>query len=723
MDYRDQTLSPKQRADSLLAEMTTAEKVGQMIQISYADVTREEALKRAKERGAGSFLHVLGDEARELQQAALNSRLGIPIIFGIDATHGHGLNKNAEIFPTQLGLAASFDEELAEQAAKITAHQVREDGLHWTFSPLLCLGRDLRWGRVNETFGEDQYLAGKLGAAMVRGYQGENLQGEDSILACAKHYIAYGESTGGRDSYDSSVTMRKVRDEFLPPFAETFKAGCGSVMAGYQSIDGVPCSANVEVLRTILKDEAGFDGFVVTDWANVRSLVDKQFVAKDIPDACRQAVLAGNDMIMNTPEAYEAIIALLDEGKLDITFIDDSVRRILTVKFRLGLFDKDILGSAECNTLTPDGHADYIKVNKQLTYESIILLKNDGILPITQDIKRMALIGPNADDPRNQMGDWTYYTHPRDNPHAVPTRTVTTVRLGLEEQCHDRNIELSYVKGCEIDSYTEQGIADACDTAKSADVTVLVLGDSIEQTGEAKDRSDLNLPDGQMKLFHALRECCTNLVVVMLCSKPLVLGEIPDQTQGLIQAFNCGLHGGEAIAKVLFGEVNPCGKLPISYPRTTGQLPVYYNQLPGWHGGKYMDCDTTPLYPFGYGLSYSHFHYSNLSTNKSSYQLEDTIAIGVELKNDSSVEGTEVVQLYVNDLVSSLVTPVKQLKAYQRVTLPAHTKTTVTFDLPVSKLGFVGHDCKYIVEPGEFEIMVGGSSWDKEQLHSTITVI
>lgn len=709
-----------QRAQQLLSQMTLEEKAAQMVQISFADTDPEEALVWAQ-RGVGSFLHVLGDDARRLQAAARGNRLGIPLLFGIDATHGHGLNKNGEIFPAQLGMAASFNEELVRQAAEITAAQVREDGLHWTFSPLLCLGRDLRWGRVNETFGEDKYLAGRLGAAMVRGYQGDTLGGSGRVLACAKHYIAYGESTGGRDSYDSQLSMRKVRDTFLPPFVETLKAGCGSVMAGYQSIDGVPCSASSEILRTILKQEQQFPGFVVTDWKNVNSLIDQQFVAEDMRDACKIAITAGNDMLMNTPEAYEQIIALVNDGELDMALIDDSVLRILTVKYAMGLFDQNDPASEFC-TLTPKGKDGFIAVNKALTEQSVVLLKNDGILPVQGSPKKIAVIGPNADDMRNQLGDWTYFTHPHPNPDAVPTRMATTVLGGITKAFAGTDTAIEYVKGCEISDFIDGGAESAAAAAQRADLTILVLGDSIEQAGEAKDRCDLSLPECQQALYNSLRACSAHLVVVMLSSKPLVLTDIVDSSNALLQAFNCGLHGGSAISDIIFGRVNPSGRLPISFPRKGGQLPVYYNQLPGWHGGSYCDCEATALFPFGFGLSYTTFEYGSMETDKDSYTKDDTIHVTLTVKNTGSKDAVETVQLYVHDKVCSMVSPVKQLADYKKLPIAAGETLTVTFRLPVSTLGFVDINNRYVVEPGEFEIMAGGSSRTEDLQLITVRV-
>ncbi|MDP4094532.1 MAG: glycoside hydrolase family 3 N-terminal domain-containing protein [Bacillota bacterium] len=719
--YKDSSCSPEQRADDLLARMTLEEKIGQMIQISCSVASESEAEEWAAHRFAGSFLYAFGDTAKHLQELALSTRLGIPILFGIDAIHGHALNTGATVFPSQLSMSCSWNPELVQKAGRVTAKEVASEGLHWTFSPVLCLGRDLRWGRINETFGEDQYLAGILGAAIIKGYQGEHLADPDSILACAKHYIAYGESLGGRDSYDTSASMRKVREVFLPPFAEAVKAGCATMMASYQSVDGTPVSASEKLLKDLLKDELGFKGFVVTDWENVRNLVVRQGVAADMKEAAAKALNAGNDMIMNTPEFYYAAIELVKAGVVKESIIDQAVRRILFIKFALGLFDgKCRPQNNKHNTLACSEHLD---INMKLTRESIVLLENrNNILPLKSNIKKIAVIGPNADDIQAQFGDWTYFSHPDLNPSAVPKIETWTVLRGIKELSSKYKAEVVYHKGCDIMDPEDQDIEGAARLASSADAVIAVIGDCLAQNGEYKDRADLDLSGSQQKLLEALKACGKPLIVVLVNGKPLSIPWAAKYSDALIEAFNSGMFGGKAVAEIIFGETNPSGRLSISFPYHSGQLPVYYNQLPGWHGAKYMDMPSEPLYSFGYGLSYTSFEYSNLKLSKNICNTDDTVAVNTDVRNTGSIDGMETVQLYVRDLASSVVTPVKQLKGFKKVEIKAGETVTIEIPLDIRELFIVNEAEEYVVEPGEFEIMVGPDSRDSV-LHKTRLVV
>jgi beta-glucosidase len=695
------------RVEELLSRMTLPEKAGQMIQIPCNMVSRQEAIEWAK-KGAGSFLHVFGDDARELQSIALKTRLGIPALFGIDAVHGHCLNENATIFPSQLAAACSWNRDSVEAMARVTAREVATDGVHWTFSPVLCLARDTRWGRVDETFGEDPYLAGELGAAMVKGYQGDSLDSDDSILACAKHYIGYGEAVGGRDSCDTEMTFRKMREVFLPPFEKAVKAGCGTIMTAYGSIDGTPFTACRKALHDILRDELGFDGFVVTDWDNVNSLVKNQHVAADIMEASRMAAIAGNDMIMTSSAFYEAVIKLVENGRLDEKVIDDAVRNILRIKFRMGLFEKpEKKGRPGCM-----GCAEHLEVCKKLARESIVLLKNNGVLPLSKDIKSVAVIGPNADDIRAQYGDWTYFSHPTPNPDHKPVKPYYTVLDGIRELAEQNGIAVSYHRGCGVFPGVDDDISGAVSTAQQCDAIVLVLGDRIEQTGEMKDRADLSLSGAQMELFRGLRRLRKPMVTVLVASKPLCIQEAAEQTDALIVAFNGGMFGGLAVAETIFGKWNPSGKLPISFPRHVGQLPVYYNSLPGWHGGKYMDLPETPLFAFGEGMSYTSFRYSNLRVDG------ESLTAKVDVTNIGDRNGFETVQVYFRDCVSSVMTPIKQLIGFQKISLKAGETKTVCFKFQREDFSLVTPDERRVTEPGKFILMVGPSSKDSDLLRA-----
>ena len=725
------------RVEELLQQMTLEEKVAQMMQIPYSVVGREESLRWAR-LGAGSYLHVLGDDAREVQKTAMeNSRLGIPVIFGIDAIHGHGLKHEATIFPSQLTAACSWDPAIVEEMGRVTAREVASDGLHWTFSPVLCLGRDTRWGRVNETFGEDPYLAGELGYAIVKGYQGDSLDAPDSILACAKHYIGYGESMGARDAMDTQITYRKMKEVFLPPFKRAIDAGCATIMTAYGSIDGRSFTADPKTMKDILRGELGFDGFVVTDWNNCESLMTQQYVAATMEEAAILSAEGGNDMIMSTPAFYDAAIGAVKAGKLDEAVVDEAVRHILGMKLKMNLFEKpEKLGVPGCV-----GCQEHLDATLRAARASITLLKNEGVLPM-QPLKKVAVIGQNADDLNSQYGDWTYFTHPNAHEPKPPRRPYVTVKEGFEALCQERGIECVYHRGCEIKpavvmaegpaladpiaeamrqnalkrARIQDDIPGAVEAAKDADHIVLVVGDMIDQFGEYKDRANLELSGKQMELYRALRALNIPLTVVLVASKPLCIPEIAATADAVICAFNGGMFGGQAVAEAAFGCFNPAGRLPISFPQHSGQVPVYYNTLPGWHGGKYMDIPAEPVYAFGEGIGYAAFSYANLTFNA------ETLVATVDVTNQGDVAGTEVVQVYMHDLVASVIRPVKQLIAFTRVEIQPGQTETVTFQLKKEDFQLVNRDEQYVVEPGDFELMIGHSSKNADLLKTRFTL-
>ncbi len=725
----------QQKVEALLRQMTLEEKAAQMVQVPYTVVGREESLRWAK-LGAGSFLHVLGDDAREVQQTALHeSRLGIPVIFGIDAIHGHGLNQDAAIFPSQLATACSWDPAVAEEMGRVTAREVATDGLHWTFSPVCCLGRDTRWGRIDETSGQDPYLSGEMTYSIVKGYQGDSLDAPDSILACAKHYIGYGEAVGARDAVDTQMTYRKMKEVFVPPFQRAVDAGCATFMTAYGSIDGHSFTADPKTMKTILRDEMGFDGFVVTDWNNCLSLVTQQFVAENIEDASIQSATAGNDMMMTTLGFYEAAVKAVREGKLAESVLDEAVRHILTIKFRMNLFGKPekegVPGCIGCQEHRQAAH--------RAARRSITMLKNNGMLPL-KAVKKVAVIGQNADDIQGQYGDWTYLTHPNALEGRPPRRPYVTVKEGFEQLCTERGVECTYAFGCAIRPLPpeviamiegpvladpvaenirqlsmkrrppEDDIPGAVEAARDADAIILVVGDTIDQHGEYKDRANLDLSGAQMELYRALRALNIPLTVVLVGSKPLCIPEIAETADAVVIAFNGGQYGGLAVAEAMFGCFNPSGRLPISFPAHSGQLPVYYSALPGWHGGRYMDMPRTPVYAFGEGVGYAPFTYANLTFDPA------TLMATVDVTNAGDVAGEEVVQVYMHDLVASVIRPVKQLIAFTRVSLqPGETKT-VAIQLKRDDFSLVNREEQRVVEPGEFELFVGHSSKDEDLL-------
>lgn len=733
--YLNTALTPAQRTEILLSQMTLEEKVGQLMQVTcmkadpkfengkaigwiYSRISDEDRHRWVSEKHAGSFLHVLGDEIDLIQKQSQQTRLGIPVLFGIDAVHGHALHNGATIFPSQLGMSCSWDLDLVQKAGRVTAKEVASDGIHWTFSPVLCIARDLRWGRVNETFGEDAFLIGEMGSALIKGYQNENLQGEDCILACAKHYIAYGESTGGRDSYDSQLSLRKVREVFLEPFEKAIQAGCATVMTGYQSIDGTPVTASETLVRKILKEELGFEGFVVTDWNNAESLVTQQRVAHDLSEASAMTLRAGNDMFMNTPGSYEALIEQVQSGGVHMAQLDEAVARILLTKFKLGLFEKT-------KSQWSVGSEAHHEVNMELTRKSFVLLKNEGnLLPLhnrSDSALKIAVIGPNADDIKAQYGDWTFFSHPFPK-EEQPEKPYYTMREGIHKVGEKYGAVVSYHKGCHVMDKADQQIDEAKSLAESSDVVIAVVGDCLEQNGEFKDRANLDLSGEQQALLEALKSTGKPLVVVLVNGKPLSIPWIKNHADAVIETFNSGMFGGLVLGEILFGETIPSGKLSISFPQHSGQSPVYYNQLPGWHGSKYMDLPMEPLYPFGFGLSYTTFEYAQMRLSKACYEQGDTLEVQVDVKNCGDVAGEEVVELYIRDLVSSVVTPFKQLKGFSRVKIPAGQTQTITLSVPIASLYVVQANGKKVVEPGMFVAMVGPDSRDTSLLSMSFKV-
>ncbi|MBQ8301332.1 MAG: glycoside hydrolase family 3 C-terminal domain-containing protein [Clostridia bacterium] len=704
--YKDKTLSIDERCEDLLSRMTVEEKVGQMLQISYTEVSKKD-YERYKKLGIGSFFHALDKELDEIREEAKKTRLAIPPIFGIDAIHGHCLLNGATVFPSQLAMSCSFNRGLIYEMGKATAREVCADGLDWTFSPVLCIGRDLRWGRVNETFGEDSYVVGELGKAIIDGYECEG-----HIISCAKHYLAYGEATGGRDAYDSSVTERKIREVFLPPFKKASDVGCSSIMTAYGSIDTLPLTANKRILNDILKDEIGFEGFVVTDYENVRSLVNKQFVAKDIKEASKMAVEAGNDMSMNSHEFYDCMLELVRDSKIDMELIDNAVRRILKVKFRLGLFDGKARPSKD--VIACEGHK---KINLELARESLVLLKNENVLPLDGDTKTVAVIGPNADDIRAQFGDWTFFSHPTPKENVTPLNECYTILDGMKKVFGEENI--LYHKGCDIFG-KENYIEKAVETAKKADVVVCVIGDSLAQYGEYRDRANLDLSGYQEELVKALVGTQKKVIAVLINGKPLCIKYLKENCDAVIEAFNGGDLGGLAVAELIAGKFNPSGKLSISFPQHGAQTPCYYNQYTGWHGGQYVDLEKGNVYDFADGLSYSKFEYSNLRLSKDKVTDNESITVSVDVKNNGTMDGKETVMLFVNDVISSVMTPTKELKGFEKVFIKSGDTKTVSLNLDIKDLALVTPELEYVVEKGEFEIMVGRNT--KEYLTAILTV-
>jgi beta-glucosidase len=717
--YKDPQRPVEERVEDLLGRMTLEEKVGQMCQLNG----RKEPERWLRERHLGSFLHVMGEVTNELQKLAEQSRLGIPVIFGIDAIHGHAFWPTATVFPTQLGLSCSWNPGLIEEIGGITAKEASHTGVHWTFSPVLGTARDLRWGRIDETFGEDPYLIGALGSALIRGYQGDDLADPHTILACAKHYAGYSGAQGGRDAAEADLSKRNMRSLFLLPFRDAVEAGCATLMAGYHSVDGTPCSANRWLLWDVLKEGWGFEGFVVSDWNNVGYMHTLQKVCATLEEAVQLAVEAGNDMSMTTPEFAETAVELVKSGKLDVAHVDEACRRILRLKFKLGLFDQNRYADLEGGAAVI-GCAEHRQVALESATQSIVLLKNqDHLLPLSDDLRRIAVIGPNADDVKAQLGDWVSWSGQLEESDVAPRprESIVTVLDGIRKRA-GATCRVDYAKGCDVLDPSTEDIAAAAQLAREADVAIVVVGDNLALNGEGRDRANLDLTGGQPQLLEAVHATGTPMVVVLINGKPLSIPWAAEHAPAILEAWNPGIEGGTAIAGILFGDRTPSGKLTVSFPHHVGQQPVYYNQIPGWHGGQYVDMPTQPLFAFGYGLSYTSFAYSNLKVHTKTLAAGETVRVAVDVENTGEREGTEVVQLYVNDVYSSVTTPVKELKAFQRVDLEPGEKKTVSLEIPYGRLALVNRNLEAVVEPGEFEVMVGSSSRGEDLLKDTFEV-
>lgn len=692
------------RIEKILSEMTLEEKIGQMQQISWNAVPAEVFDEMKKTGMIGSYLHVLGTETDAFDESVQESRLHIPPLFGIDAIHGHALLRGATVFPSQLALACSFDDDLVEEVGHVTAAEVAADGLDWVFSPVLCIGRDLRWGRVDETFGEDACLVSRLGAAIIRGYQKDGL-----VAACAKHYFGYGEATGGRDSYDSEISDRKAYEVFLKPFQAAIDAGCMTVMVSYGSISGTPLTTSEKWVRKTLKEEMGFDGFVVSDWCNFQSLIDGQKVANDMEESSILGIVAGVDMSMNSYRFFDMVQKSVQEGRLSERLIDDAVRRILHVKAKLGLLDS-VRHARPMRKII--GCEDHQEINYKTALESAVLLKNNGVLPIKiKSVKKIAVVGPNADDIRAQYGDWTFFSHPEPNPSAESCENVYTILKGIKERFV--GVEIVYAKGCtvlgeEIAEESEKMMQDALDAARDADIVIAVVGDNLKQNGEGRDRAHLVLSGRQEELVARIKKLQKRVVSVLVNGKPLVLSELEKNSDAIVETFNGGDMCGLAIADLLCGKENFSGRLPISFPYDGAATPCYYNQYDYWHGGKYIDVPAGSPYPFGFGLSYTKFEYSEPVLSKNTAKKGETITLSVKVTNAGKTDGTEVIQLYFRDKICKVLTPVRSLMDYKRVTINAGESAVVSFEIHTDRLGYYSENCEYTVDSGMFEFFVSG---------------
>jgi beta-glucosidase len=715
--YKDASQPISRRVEDLLSRMSLAEKVGQMLQLNG----QVDPVQTIQHKQPGSLLHILNERLAEAMDAAAATRLAIPLLIGEDGIHGHSFHPGATIFPTQLALASSWDAELLEQVARATAREMATTGAHWTFSPVLCLTRDQRWGRTGETFGEDPFLIAELGCAMIRGYQGKGLSDPDGVLACAKHFAGYSETQGGRDASEADISRRKLRSFFLPPFQQAARAGCMTFMTGYQSMDGLPSTANHWLLRQVLKDEWRFEGILVTDYDNVARLVYEQRVAPSLVEAAVIAVRCGNDLIMATPGFFEAAQEAVERGMLLESEIDEIVRRILLLKLRMGLFE---------NPRRPDREAqarvvscpEHRELNLRAARESLVLLSNNGLLPLdASKLGTVAVVGPNADNALAQLGDWSLGSSQYGPEYGTQPRELTcTVLDGIRERLPGATV--THAAAGDLWSNDRAALVDALWLVAAADVAIVVVGDDIPFIGETRSTATLELLGNQNALIDSVADSGKPFVLVLLASKPLVLPESAARAGAIIECFNPGMQGGKALAEVLFGDVNPSGKLTISYPRHVGQQPIFYSQVRGQHGDRYADLTQEPLFAFGHGLSYTRFSYQNLRVRTPIVHEGQAVELELELSNDGGRSGTEIVQVYLSDLVTSVTWVNQSLVAFERVTLAPGEKRAVRLFVPYERLALVNAYEQRVVEPGEFELRVGGGSSLKGLLRAKFRV-
>ena len=741
--YLNPMLSIDKRVDDLMQRMTLEDKVSQMNQFVglehmrsgnpnddkanndaqgfYKDLSINDVTNLTIEGKIGSFLHVLtAKEANYLQELALKSPLKIPLLIGIDAIHGNALVSGTTVYPSPIGLASTWDDSFLYSVGKQTAKEMRATGSHWAFTPNIDILRDPRWGRVGETLGEDPFMVGNMGASMINGFQQDDFTGTQKVIACAKHLIGGGESINGLNAAPADISLRTLREVHLPPYKKAIDAGVYSIMAAHNELNGVPCHMNKWLMTDVLRDEFGFNGFYVSDWLDIERINTLHHTAKDMKEASYLSVDAGMDMHMHGPKFTEAIIASVEEGKLSIDRVNDACRKILTAKFKLGLFENRFVDLEKKEEFL------FTKEHKATALESarkgIVLLKNNGILPLQESSskKNIFVTGPNANN-QSILGDW----------HAVqPSENVTTIYEGIKALGETKGYSVDYFNSGEnIRKIKDSKIKEAAEKAKKADFAIVVVGDNSmrykwkdKTAGENMARASLNLFGKQLDLIKEIKKTGTPVVVVLVNGKPISEPWLQKNIPAILESWEPGNLGGQAVAEILFGDVNPSGRLPLTVPRSVGQLRMIYNHKPSAYFHKYADEKKTPLYPFGYGLSYTNYKYSTPLLSDNTLTKENTILVTTEIKNTGEVDGEEVAQLYIRDNVSSVTRPVKELKGYQRVFLKAGETKKIKFTLNAESLAFYDIDMNYVVEPGTFTIMTGSSS-NKKDLKKTILTI
>ena len=697
------------RIEQLLARMTLEEKLGQLAQYAGVSLPVQDSFKaRIRDGKVGSFLGVSGAAlTRELQTIAVEqSRLGIPLLFAHDVIHGV-----RTIFPVPLAEAASFEPALAERSARVAATEAAASGLHWTFAPMVDVARDARWGRIVEGAGEDPYLGSVMAAARVRGFQGKDPSAPDAVLACAKHFTAYGGAEGGRDYNTVDISERTLHDVYLPPFRAAVDAGVETIMSSFNEVGGIPASGNPQILTGVLRDRWGFEGLVVSDWESVRELIPHGFAA-DRAEAGRLGLVAGVDIDMASGIYGTDLPAEARAGRVPMAVIDRAVRRVLRAKQRAGLFDDPYRHSdveREKRAILAPAHRE---AAREVARASIVLLGNrERVLPLSPELRTVAVIGPLADDRESVLGPWALFGQPKD---SISVLEGIRRALPSAKVVHERGVAV------DGDGDDARGIAAAVRAARRADAVILVVGEHRDMSGEAHSRSSVELPGAQNELARQVVAANPRTAIVLMNGRPLAIPQLAAAAPALVEAWFLGVEAGNAVADVLLGKHNPGGKLPVSFPTTTGQEPLYYNHKntgrPPSVGepfsSKYIDAPIDPLYAFGHGLSYTRFDYRDLTLSAREVAATGTIAVELDLTNAGELAGIEVVQLYVRDPVASVTRPVQELKGFARVSLEPGESRRVRIELPIALLAFHGADNRRIVEPGEIEVQVGAASDD-----------
>ena len=707
-----------QKVNALLKKMTIEEKIGQLNQYtgdnSATGPITINPNKQAEIKAGivGSMLNIIGTKyTRQYQELAMQSRLKIPLLFGQDVIHGYKTT-----FPIPLAEAASWDLAAIELAARVAATEASASGIHWTFAPMVDIGRDPRWGRVMEGAGEDTYLGSKIAYARVKGFQGNKLGDLNSVMACVKHFAAYGAAVGGRDYNSVDMSERMLWETYLPPFKAALDAGAATFMNSFNDLNGIPATGNAHLQRDILKGKWNFQGFVVSDWGSIGEMVAHGY-SKDLKAAALSAITAGSDMDMESNAYRYNLAELVKEGKVSVDLIDDAVKRILRKKFELGLFEDPYRYSDQKRADKALNDPEHRKAALDVAQKSIVLLKNENeTLPLSKNLKTIAFIGPMVKEYKENMGFWSV-----ELPEVDYSKWIVSQWDGLQNKV-GKNTKLLYAKGCDVDGNNKDGFAEAVETAKQADVVILSIGERRDMSGEAKSRSDLHLPGVQEDLVKAIQATGKPVVVLVNAGRPLIFNWTADNVPAIVYTWWLGTEAGNAIANVLFGDYNPSGKLPMTFPREVGQIPIYYNHYSTGRPAKnedsknyvsaYIDLKNSPKFPFGYGLSYTKFNYSDLKLSSTKMKNNETIKVSFQLSNVGKVAGEEVVQLYLKDKFGSVVRPVLELKDFQKVKLNAGESKTIEFTIDKEKLSFYNNKLDWTAEPGDFEVMIGASSAD-----------